>query len=30
VQLTRTEAEALELQQGDIVWVRDGRVPAGV
>jgi sulfate transport system ATP-binding protein len=28
VQLTRAEAEQLELSQGDIVWVRDGRVPA--
>jgi len=28
VQLTRTEADALELAEGDIVWVRDGRVPA--
>src|SRR5215218_3580720 len=26
VQLTRTEADALELTPGDIVWVRDGRV----
>jgi sulfate transport system ATP-binding protein len=28
VQLTRAEAEQLELGDGDIVWVRDGRVPA--
>jgi sulfate transport system ATP-binding protein len=28
VQLARAEAEQLELSQGDIVWVRDGRVPA--
>ncbi len=27
VQLTRAEAEQLELAEGDIVWVRDGRVP---
>jgi sulfate transport system ATP-binding protein len=27
VQLTRSEAEQLELAEGDIVWVRDGRVP---
>jgi sulfate transport system ATP-binding protein len=26
VQLTRAEAEQLELARGDIVWVRDGRV----
>jgi sulfate transport system ATP-binding protein len=30
VQLTRAEAEQLELNDGDIVWVRDGRVPARV
>jgi sulfate/thiosulfate transport system ATP-binding protein len=30
VQLTRAEAEQLELAAGDIVWVRDGRVPARV
>ena len=27
VQLTRATAEQLELSEGDIVWVRDGRVP---
>jgi sulfate transport system ATP-binding protein len=27
VQLTRAEADELELTEGDIVWVRDGRVP---